>query len=185
MRPSESFIEQPIRSLQTMLRVLAEDDPRLPTVIPDGIYGPTTMQAVAAFQRQNGIPQNGITDQETWEAIVARYDDALIRIDTAEPIEIIMNAGQVYRAGEQNPNIYLLQSILTVLSADHPTILPPDHTGILDELTQESLRGFQRLASLPETGELDKISWKHLSKQFTLYSHRFQKGTVETSLIRK
>ena len=26
MRPRESFIAQPIRSLQTMLRVLAEDD---------------------------------------------------------------------------------------------------------------------------------------------------------------
>ena len=40
MRPAESFIEQPVRSLQTMLRVLAEDDQRLPTVVPDGIYGP-------------------------------------------------------------------------------------------------------------------------------------------------
>ena len=47
MRPPESFIEQPVRSLQTMLRVIAEDDDRFPTVVPDGIYGPTTMQAVS------------------------------------------------------------------------------------------------------------------------------------------
>ena len=52
MRPGESFVEQPVRSLQTMLRLLAEDDPRLPTVIPDGIYGPSTMIAVTAFQRR-------------------------------------------------------------------------------------------------------------------------------------
>ena len=58
MRPAESFIEQPVRSLQTMLRVIAEDDNRLPTVIPDGIYGPTTMNSVTPLQaspiRQHG-----------------------------------------------------------------------------------------------------------------------------------
>jgi peptidoglycan hydrolase-like protein with peptidoglycan-binding domain len=173
MRPTESFIEQPIRSLQTMLRVLAEDDAHLPTVIPDGIYGPTTMHAVTAFQRRQGIGQTGITDQETWESIVEQYEDALIRIDKAEPIEIIMDAGQVYHGDDQHPNIYLLQSLLTVLSFDYPSIISPDHTGILDTATQESLRNFQTLANLPQTGELDKISWKNLVKQFTLSSHRY------------
>ena len=51
MRPKESFVGQPIRSLQTMLRVLAEDDRTLPTVVPDGIYGPETITAISAFQR--------------------------------------------------------------------------------------------------------------------------------------
>ena len=51
MRPAESFINQPIRSLQTMLRVLSEDNPKLPTVVPDGIYGPSTMQAVMEWIR--------------------------------------------------------------------------------------------------------------------------------------
>ena len=84
MRPAESFIEQPVRSLQTMLRVLAEDDNRLPTVVPDGIYGPSTMNAVSAFQRQNGIAVTGIVDQETWEQIVLRHEPALIRVGKAE-----------------------------------------------------------------------------------------------------
>ena len=86
MRPGESFIEQPVRSLQTMLRVLAEDDRRLPTVVPDGIYGPGTMNAVTAFQRRSGIPVTGVVDQNTWEQIVAAYEPALVRIGKAEPI---------------------------------------------------------------------------------------------------
>ena len=45
MRPEASFIEQPVRSLQTMLRVISQDDSRYPAVIPDGIYGPDTMHA--------------------------------------------------------------------------------------------------------------------------------------------
>ena len=87
MKPGESFVTQPVRSLQTMLRVIAEDDPRLPTVVPDGIYGQSTMQAVAAFQRLYSLPVTGITDQDTWEQIVMVYESALIRIGPAEPIE--------------------------------------------------------------------------------------------------
>jgi len=171
MRPGESFIAQPVRSLQTMLRVIAEDDLRLPTVIPDGIYGPDTMQAVSAFQRREEIPSTGIADQRTWDRIVAVYEDALIRVDKAEPIEIIMDAGEVFRLGDSSPYIYLLQSMLIQLSQDHSLIVPPIHTGILDEPTSTSLASFQKLAGLPQTGEFDKITWKHLVHQFTLNAH--------------
>lgn len=171
MRPPESFIQQPIRSLQTMLRVIAEDDPHLPTVVPDGIYGPVTVTAVTAFQRREGLPQTGITDQLTWDHIVSAYEPALIRVGKAEPIEIIMDAGQVFRRGDSSPYIYLLQSILTQLSKDHSSINAPDHSGILDDTTSSALLAFQQLVSLPPTGELDKITWKHLSKQFTLNAH--------------
>lgn len=171
MRPGESFVEQPVRSLQTMLRVIAEDDRRLPTVVPDGIYGPTTMNAVTAFQRREGLPITGIADQMTWESIVNAYEPALIRVDKAEPIEIIMDPGQVFRIGDSSPYIYLLQSILTQLSQDHPQIQPTGHSGILDSETSRSLSEFQKLAGLADTGELDKITWKHLSRQFTLNAH--------------
>ena len=172
MKPGESFVEQPIRSLQTMLRVIAEDDPRLPTLVPDGIYGPSTMNSVSSFQRQYGLPVTGITDQLTWERIVAVYEPALIRIDKAEPIEIIMEPGEVFRLGASNAYIYLLQSILTQLSNDNPTIVQPDHNGVLDQPTSDALAAFQYLAGLPPTGELDKITWKYLVKQFTLSASR-------------
>ena len=168
MRPNESFVSQPVRSLQTMLRVLAKDDSRLPLVVPDGVYGPATMNAVAAFQRQNGLPVTGVTDQVTWEKIYALYEPALIRVGKAEPIRVILNSGQVLRRGEQSPYLYLAQSMLTVLSQEHPAIPAPPHTGILDAGTAAALTAFQILAGLEATGELDKLTWKHLSNHFTL-----------------
>lgn len=171
MRPPESFIEQPVRGLQTMLRVLAEDNPRQPTVVPDGIYGPSTMNAVTAFQRENGLPVTGIVDQVTWDLIVERYEPALIRVDKAQEIEVIIDPGQVFRRGDSSPYIYLLQSMLTQLSKDNPTIEIPTHSGIMDDETIRSLASFQRLAGLVETGEFDKITWKHLVLQFTLNAH--------------
>ena len=115
MRPGESFVEQPVRSLQTMLRVIAEDDFRIPTVVPDGIYGPSTMNSVSTFQRLYGLPVTGITNQTTWDRIVAVYEPALVRVEKAEPIEIIMEPGEVYRIGDSNANIYLLQRKINLL----------------------------------------------------------------------
>lgn len=171
MRPNESFIEQPVRSLQTMLRVLAQDDSKYVTVIPDGIYGPVTTQAVAAFQRINELPATGTTDQDTWDAIVAEYEAALIRVGKAEPIEILLEPGQVLRYSDNGPYVYLLQSILIYLSQDHIAIRTPIHTGIFDEETRGALTDFQKLSDLPETGELDRLTWKYLVRHFTANAH--------------
>lgn len=178
MRPDESFVEQPVRSLQTMLRIISEDDPRLPTVIPDGIYGPATMIAVTAFQRREGIPVTGITDENTWTRIVAAYEPALIRVGKAEPIEILLEPGQVIILGERSPYVYLMQGMLAQLSQDHRDISRPGFDGILGPDTADSLRGFQQLAALPVTGTLDRITWQHLVRQFTLNAaHNAQTGS--------
>ena len=168
MRPNESFIGQPIRSLQTMLRVIAEDDPTHVRIVPDGIYGPETMAAVSAFQRKHGLQVTGITDQSTWEAIVAIYEPALVRLDEAEPVNILLNPGQIIRRGERHPNVYLIQAMLAVLSEVYDSITMPGLTGILDHPTSDALNAFQYLTGLPMTGELDKNTWKHLALQYPL-----------------
>ena len=178
MRPGESFVAQPVRSLQTMLRVIAEDDPSLPVVIPDGIYGSSTMVAVTALPRREGIPVTGITDENTWTRIVAAYEPALIRVGKAEPIEILLEPGQVIILGESSPYVYLMQGMLAQLSQDHRDISRPGFDGILGPDTADSLRGFQQLAALPVTGTLDRITWQHLVRQFTLNAaHNAQTGS--------
>ena len=168
MRPNESFVSQPVRSLQTMLRVLAEDDRRLPTVVPDGIYGPSTTNAISSLQRREGLPPTGVADQRTWEAVVKSYEPALIRIGKAQPIEITLDPGQVIRSEDSSPYILLLQSMLAQLASEHSSIEKPTFSGVLDSATMKSLSSFQYLSGLPATGELDKISWKHLVHQFSL-----------------
>ena len=39
MNDADFYIGKPIRSLQTMLRVIAAADEAIPQVVPDGIYG--------------------------------------------------------------------------------------------------------------------------------------------------
>lgn len=171
MRPNESFVSQPIRSLQTMLRVIAEDDPRHSSVIPDGIYGPQTMAAVMEFQKIHGLPVTGVADQATWESIVAEHEPARIRIDAAQPVEIILNPGQVIRRGERHPVVGVAQAMLLVLAEVYGSIGTPGSSGILDDPTADSLSSFQMLSSLPMTGNLDKRTWKHLALQYPLASN--------------
>ena len=168
MRPPESFVGQPIRSLQTMLRVIATHHTDLPSVIPDGIYSQQTAAAVSAFQQKFGIPVTGITDQRTWEQIVSVYEPALTQASPAQPLQIVLESNQVIRAGEAHHSIYLVQAMLTSLSREYGTVPPPPITGILDSGTADSLAAFQQLSGLERTGQLDKITWKHLVLQFQL-----------------
>ncbi len=171
MRPDESFVGHPIRSLQTMLRYIAESDPRHKSLVPDGIYGSQTTEAVAHFQRLHGLPVTGVTDQATWEAIHDRYQPARILIQEAEPLHIVLNPNQVIRKGEQHPNLRIAQAVLLVLSEAYDSISPPNASGILDDATADSLASFQLLTDLPITGELDKLTWKHLAIQYPLASN--------------
>ena len=168
MRPDESFIQQPVRSLQTMLRVLAEHDDRYVTVVPDGIYGQTTMAAVSNFQQIHGLPVTGVADQDTWEAVVRNYEPALVLVTEAQPVEIILNPNEVLRRGDASPYLRVAQALLWVLSEAYSSIGRPGQSGVLDAATSDSLSSFQALNGLPMTGELDKITWQQLALHFPL-----------------
>lgn len=171
MRPNESFVSQPVRSLQTMLRVLGEDEPALKNVVPDGFYGDQTRNAVYHFQRSRGIPATGVTDQQTWERIVTDYEPALTRLIPAEPVQIILEPGQVIKRGESSIYLYLIQAVLLTLSEIYASIAAPEVTGILDAPTSDAISTFQYLSGLPQTGELDKVTWKHMARHYTLASN--------------
>ena len=180
MKPTETFLGQPIRSLQTMLRVLAENDDAYKTLIPDGIYGPDTMEAVRIFQRRSRLPITGVTDQLTWEAVVDAYQLALVEITMPETLQILLNPGQTITFGEKNHAVSLAQVILTAIAENYCCLHAPVVTGILDVPTKNALESFQQLSGLPVTGNLDRHTWKHLALQYPMASnHPVNEGTRE------
>ena len=174
MKPAESFIDQPIRSLQTMLRTIASVEPNQINVMPDGIYGSQTAAAVRSFQRRQGLNPTGVVNQATHERIVQEYGRAYIEAEKAQPVQITLDPGQVLRRGERNNHIYLVQSMLTVLHLLDPRIPRPPHTGVLDPATAESVAGFQTIAGLPPTGEVDKRTWKDLALYYALAADQLE-----------
>lgn len=62
-----------VRQLQTQLNRIARNYPALPTVVPDGVYGPATAESVRIFQDIFNLPVTGITDYATWYEISEIY----------------------------------------------------------------------------------------------------------------
>ena len=167
-RNPEYFVGKPVESLQHMLRVLAQGDNRLHPVVADGVFGSATRSAVMAFQRSRRRPATGVVDQQTWEQIVAAYEEELILQADAEPLIPIWNPRQVIAPGESNYHVLLAQAMLKTLHQEYATIPPVAVSGTMDGPTVASLRRFQMMAGLEPTGILNKTTWKHLARHYTL-----------------
>ena len=62
-----------VEHLQYMLQVLSDYISEIPPVAIDGVFGPNTRNAVLAAQRRFGLPQTGVVDFDTWEAIYDQF----------------------------------------------------------------------------------------------------------------
>ena len=58
-----------VRQLQENIRKIAAQDPAIPTVEVDGVFGPATQRAVLALQRQQGIDQSGAVGPVLWTRV--------------------------------------------------------------------------------------------------------------------
>lgn len=157
------FLGRSVTSLQTMLRVIALHDPTCPTVIPDGIYGQQTAQAVTVHQKRGGLPQTGITDFATWQAICAAYQAAVVEVEPAAPLDIVMNPNQVILAGSDNLHVLLVQAMLQTLHEIYYNVDACALTGACDEQTVRAIRSLQHCCGMPESGILDKRLWQLLA----------------------
>lgn len=64
---------QKVRQLQEQLNLIGEYYNAIPPLVPDGVYGENTAEAVRVFQRIFDLGQTGITDYPTWYKISDMY----------------------------------------------------------------------------------------------------------------
>ncbi len=157
------FLGRPVTSLQTMLRVIAMQDPSLPSVIPDGIYGPQTVKAVTVFQRREGLPCTGTTDEATWRAIRSRYAAAKVEMAPAAPLELVMRPNQVILEGSDNLNVLLIQAMLHNLHQIYANIPDCCLSGVCDGELAAAVKALQRCCGMTESGILNKELWQLLA----------------------
>ena len=170
MKPEESFMGQPVRSLQTMLRTIARVTPARYVPEADGVYSRRTANAVAEFQRRTGLNPTGVADQDTWERIVREFEPARVETEKAQPLQITLNPGQTIDPGEEHHIILLVQTMLITLGLLLEGFPEVSHTGVLDPDTERAILAFQLQSGLKPTGKIDKRTWKALALQYALIS---------------
>lgn len=158
--------DMPIRFLQTMLRLLQVNEGQQRQVIPDGIYGQATTDAVRSFQRTHELPVTGATDLATWNAISRAYQTAMVEQSQAEPLQIVLQPQQVLKQGSQNSHLLLMQAMLATLCRYYPEMPCVRVNGAMDAQCCNCVRWLQKRFGLPVTGDIDRHTWQSLSRLY-------------------
>ena len=131
-----------VRQLQYMLAVVAQFVQQVPSLAVDGIFGPDTRDAVAAFQGYEGFAVTGEADDRTWDALYDLYsgiDDRVLQNRAAFPP---------------------FDSAATTVANARRRLEALGYTG---QNLQQALRAFQRARGLPVSGRLTEESAKAIT----------------------
>lgn len=162
MNGESTFLGRPVRSLQTMLRLISAVIPEISPVIPDGVYGMSTMRSVTSLQRYARLPATGVVDLATWNEIIAMYYDAVEELLSPQALEIFLQPGQRIIPGEENQHIHLVQAMFRSIGSLVDEVPPVELNGRNDEATTQAIVWLQQISDLPATGELDRRTWRYL-----------------------
>lgn len=136
-----SLSTQQVRELQVRLRQLGYLN-----ADATGNVGPMTREAVIAFQRNNGLPVDGIAN--------AQVLDSVRRVSTGG----IQQSGRNYlTVGDRGENVRLVQERLAQLGFSNTN---PD--GVFNDYTRQSVIGFQQYSRINSTGNVDWQTWEAL-----------------------
>lgn len=160
-----------VQAIQIQLNRIAHNYPAMPK-IPNasGEFDAATEDSVRAFQGIFDLPVTGVVNKSTWYAIgyiyasvkrLAELDSEGLRIDEL-PMQFEGTLAPVMR----NEQVLGLQYFLAVIGAYYEQVQPLKITGEYDPQTEESVRSFQRVYGLPETGIVDETTWNDIYRAY-------------------
>lgn len=149
-----------VKSLQRYLNRISRNYPAIPKIPEiDGIFGVATENAVKKFQEIFGLEETGVVNLSTWNKItyiytsvkhIAELNSEGVRFDEITP------EFETLRFGMQNNEVSIMQYYLAVIGAYYQAVSPVEITGYFGEMTENSVKSFQRVFGLPQTGEIDR-----------------------------
>ena len=158
-----------VHEIQGYLRRIAFERDDIPLIVPDGIYGPETTDAVRAFQRAFGLEQTGVVDRRTWDAIVAEYTAIIRKRTPPRPISPFPSRDTVVQPGDEGDVVYIVQIMLDSISDYFSDLRRVPVSGTFDKQTENAVRDLQLRANMPVTGRVDKETWNMLAHTYDSY----------------
>ena len=152
-----------VRSLQVFLNRISSNFPAMPKIpVVDGRFDDATQAAVREFQRIFNLQQTGSVDEATWYRIILIYASVkrVAELNSegirTEDIEILYT--EDLKIGMQSNEVSNLQYYLAVIGAYYDAVIPVEITGYFGEKTEQSVKSFQKVFGLPQTGEVDRAT---------------------------
>ena len=153
-----------IRTIQVQLNRISRNFPAIPKISEvDGVYGTETEAAVTAFQDIFDLPRTGVVDKTTWYKIAYIYVSvkrlAELNSEGLSMEDVRQQYTEELVPGMQSIEVKNLQYYLAVIGAYYEAISPVPITGYYGSMTENSVRSFQRVYGLEETGTVNRQVW--------------------------
>lgn len=157
-----------VQVLQYFLAVVGafyEELPILTAADVDGIFGPKTRDAVLAYQRFLNLPETGVVDRATWNALVSTYQ-AVLR--ARPPSEWLQNASgfpSIFLVeGMRGEEVRRAQELINILARVYPDVPSVTADGVFGPATQNAVIAVQTRVGIPQTGAIGPLTWEALSQ---------------------
>ena len=160
-----------VKSLQVFLNRISRNYPAIPKIpAADGIFDAATESAVRTFQSVFGLNATGVVDQATWYRITYIYTSvkriAELASEGVRLEEIAPSFTEDLSIGMQGDEVSFLQYYLAVIGAYYAAVEPVEITGYFGEKTERSVKSFQRVFGLPQTGQVDRATRNDLYRAY-------------------
>ena len=160
-----------VNRIEIQLNRISTNYPAIPKIYPvDVTYDDKTADAVREFQRIFNLPQTGVVDKATWYKINYIYtsvkklsqlnSEGLSLQELPEQFPVPVDIGAT------GLPVQYIQYYLEVIGAYYKNVLPVQSTGTYDEQTANSVRSFQQVFGLPQTGTVDERTWDDLYRAY-------------------
>lgn len=168
---SEGMAGNEVKNIQVQLNRISRNYPAIPKIAQtDGIFGADTREAVQKFQEIFDLQPTGIVNEATWYKIAYIYTSvkrlAELSSEGLSFEETEKQFANEQKIGSQGFQVREIQYYLAVIGAYYDSVLPVEITGYFGEETEKSVKSFQQVFGLPQTGVVDRQTWNDLYRAY-------------------
>ena len=157
-----------VQNVQFLLSYLSSFFSSIPSITIDGSFGPSTAEAVRAFQREFDLPITGEVDFNTWDPLYRTYIGFIETI----PFQytegnILPYPGVPLRIGASDDSVRVLQEYLRFISEIIPEIPSVNVTGYFGTQTRNAVLAFQEFSDIPANGTVGSVTWTAIADLYS------------------